>query len=74
MLTPNKPFSAPQLSSEALAVFGIETMAYTRPVLVNGRRVQVIHAADGTPLTIASDRDIAFATIRQYELQPQSVH
>lgn len=62
------------LSPEELALFGIEDMAYIRPVTINGRRVQVIHAADGTLLTVVMDRDLAFVTIRQHELSPQSVH
>lgn len=62
------------LSSEKLALLGLETMAYIRPVQVNGRRIHVIHAADGTPLTIVTDRELALITIRQNEMQPQSLH
>lgn len=64
----------PSITPEELAIFGIEDMAYIKPVTVNGRRIQVIHAADGTLLTVAMDRDLAFVTIRQHELSPQSVH
>lgn len=64
----------PTISPEELALFGIEDMAYIRPLTVNGRRVHVIHAADGTLLTVVMDRDLAFVTIRQHELSPQSVH
>lgn len=74
MLTLNRPDRQGRISAESLALFGLETMAYIRPVLVDGRLVHVIHAADGTPLSIVTDRDLAFATIRQHELQPQSVH
>ncbi len=75
MLTPDKPAASPgKLSPEGLALFGLETMAYIRPIEVNGRRVHVIHAADGTPLTVVMDREIAFITVRQNEMQPQSVH
>ncbi len=59
---------------ESLALFGLETMAYVRPVVVNGRHLHVIHAADGTPLTIVTGRELALATIRQNEMQPASVH
>lgn len=54
--------------------FGIEHYAYVKPVVISGQRLQSIHAADGTPLTIVPDRDIAFATISRYDLQPVSVH
>jgi len=69
-----EPPKDPAISREDLAIFGIETLAYVRPVTINGRKVQVIHAADGTLLTIVMDRDLAFVTLRQYEMDPQSVH
>lgn len=72
MIEPSKDHLV--LSPEELALFGIEDMAYIRPIMVNGRRLQVIHAADGTLLTVVMDRDLAFVTIRQHELSPQSVH
>ncbi|MDX9689848.1 MAG: DUF1150 family protein [Proteobacteria bacterium] len=62
------------LTKEDFVAFGIEDTAYVRPVIVNGRKIHVIHAADGTILTAVSDRDIAFITIRQYEMNPVSVH
>ena len=62
------------MTREDLALFGIEDTAYIRPVMVNGRKVHVIHAADGTLLTAVMDRDLAFITIRQHEMNPQSVH
>lgn len=62
------------MSREDLAIFGIDTMAYIRPMIVNGRKVHVVHAADGTLLTIITDRELAFITLRQYEMEPYSVH
>ncbi|MGE4351144.1 MAG: DUF1150 family protein [Bdellovibrionales bacterium] len=62
------------LSPEELALFGIEDMAYIRPIVVAGRKLHVIHAADGTLLTAVTDRDLAFVTIRQHEMHPHSVH
>ncbi|MDD3183131.1 MAG: DUF1150 family protein [Alphaproteobacteria bacterium] len=72
MIGPSKDHLA--ISTEELALFGIEDIAYIRPVHVNGRCVHVIHAADGTLLTAVMDRDLAFVTIRRHELSPQSVH
>ncbi len=57
-----------------LGVYGIDTLAYIKPVMVDGRRFHSIHAADGTPLTVIPERDLAFATVRQYDLEPASVH
>lgn len=61
-------------SQEALALLGLDSLAYVRPLNINGRRVYIIHAADGTPLTIVADRDVAFLTVRQNEMQPLSLH
>jgi hypothetical protein len=72
MLTPHK--DNPTATPESLALLGMETVAYIRPICVNGRRVHVIHAADGTPLTVVPDRELALITIRQNEMQPLSVH
>jgi hypothetical protein len=33
-----------------------------------------IHAADGTPMAIAADREVAVAAIRQHEMVPALVH
>lgn len=74
MLTPEKNLGAKPLSPEGLALFGMDTVAYVRPVRVGGRRVHVIHAADGTPLTVVGDRELAFLTVRQHEMQPLSLH
>jgi hypothetical protein len=62
------------LSGQDLCAFGMDDYAYIKPVLVDGHKVFAIHAADGTPLTTASDRDVAFATVRQHEMEPTSVH
>lgn len=62
------------ISTESLALFGLDSLAYVRPIHLNGRCIHVIHAADGTPLSIATDRAVADITIRQYEMEPVSVH
>lgn len=66
--------SKSSLSTDSFAVLGMESLVYIRPVTVNGRRVHIIHAADGTPLSIITDREVALATIRQHEMDPVSVH
>lgn len=57
-----------------LASWGIEDVAYVKPVKVDGSEVFGIFAADGTELTTVEDRDEAFVTIRQNELEALSVH
>jgi hypothetical protein len=63
-----------QLTPQAFATFGIDAVAYVREVDVEGRPGFSIHAADGTALTVVTDRAIAFATVRQHDLEPMSVH
>ena len=62
------------LTVRDLGSFGIEDTAYVKSVMVDGRKVHAIHAADGTPLTVVAERDLAFATVRQHDMQPASVH
>ena len=62
------------LSSQDFTSFGVDDIAYVKSVMVDGQRVHAIHAADGTPLTVVSERDLAFATVRQHDMSPASVH
>ena len=62
------------LSPRDLGSFGIEDTAYVKTVNVDGKKLHAIYAADGTPLTVVNERDTAFATVRQHDLTPASVH
>ena len=62
------------LSAEDFAAFGVDHVAYVKPVLVNGVTAFAVHAADGTPLTVLPDREVASAAVRQNDLEPMSVH
>lgn len=62
------------LSVEQLAGLGVSQIAYVKPVMMNGVRAFAIHAADGTPMAVAEDRDVAVAAIRQHEMLPSLVH
>jgi len=62
------------LSTQDLGSFGLEDIAYIKSVMVDGQRLHAIHAADGTPLTVVSERELAFATVRQHDMNPASVH
>lgn len=66
--------SAKPLSQQDFTSFGLEDLAYVKLVDVEGQRMHAIHAADGTPLTVIQGRDLAFATVRQHEMEPMSVH
>jgi hypothetical protein len=62
------------LSAEQLAGLGVSQIAYVKPVMMNGTLAYAIHAADGTPMAVADDRDVAVAAIRQHEMLPTWVH
>ena len=62
------------LSVKQLQELGMARMAYVKPVVVDGEAAFAIHAADGTPMALAGDRDVAFAAIRQHEMMPTLVH
>lgn len=57
-----------------LAAWGLADVAYVKSVVVDGRRAFAIHAANGEPLGLTQERDVAFAAIRQQEMAPLSVH
>lgn len=63
-----------KLNTNELGNLGIENMAYVKTVTVDGEKLHAIHAADGTPLTVVSDRNLAFATVSQHDMKPVSVH
>jgi hypothetical protein len=62
------------LSEEQLAALGMSHIAYVKPVVINGVAGFAIHAADGTPMAVAGDRDVAVAAIVQHEMHALSVH
>jgi len=62
------------ISAEQLGQLGLQQIAYVKPVVVDGSACFAIHAADGTPMAIASERDVAVAAIVQHEMLPAQVH
>ena len=62
------------ISSRDLAALGLQDVAYVKSVLVDGKPAFAVHAADGTPIAVLSNRDVAFIAVRQHELEPVSVH
>ncbi|HTZ37471.1 MAG TPA: DUF1150 family protein [Stellaceae bacterium] len=63
-----------QLTANDLAMLGMQDIAYVKPVVIDGSAGYAIHAADGTQMAVIPDRELAFAVVRQNELEPVSVH
>lgn len=61
-------------SERELLAFGAEDTAYVKPVEEDGQTVYAIFQGDGTQIGAAPSRDLAFAAIRQHEMEPLSVH
>jgi hypothetical protein len=57
-----------------LAQLGVSQLAYVKPVMLNGAAMFAIHAADGSPMAVAEDRDLALAAIVEHEMIPTLVH
>ncbi len=62
------------MTDQDMTALGLEIVAYVKPVDVDGDACFGIYAADGTEITVVSDRDVAFAAVRQQDLEPLSVH
>ena len=63
-----------QLSAHELGLLGMSDVAYVKTILVEGVVSFAVHAADGTQMAIIPDRDLAFAVVRQNDMEPVSVH
>ncbi len=70
----NAPVYIRTMSETELAILGLRDLAYVKPVVVDGEHAYSIHAADGTTIGVSDDRDLAFAAVRQHDLEPLSVH
>jgi hypothetical protein len=62
------------LTVNQLAKLGVSQIAYVKPVIFNGSPAFAIHAADGTPMAVADEYNVAMAAIRQHDMVPASVH
>jgi hypothetical protein len=67
-------FDIHKITADELQRLGVSQIAYVKPVLVNGAPAFAIHAADGTPMAVAENRDLAMAAIVQHEMHPSLVH
>jgi hypothetical protein len=62
------------ISVTELANLGMEQIAFVKPVMTDHGPAFAIHAADGTPMAIASDASLAQAAIIQHDMVPNLVH
>jgi hypothetical protein len=62
------------MTANDFAMWGMQDVAYIKRVVVNDEVGWSIHGADGTSIGLAPDRDLAFAAVRQHDLEPISVH
>jgi len=67
-------FDVRHLSEQQLAALGVSRIAYVKPVVIDGVQGFAIHAADGTPMAVAGDREVAVAAVMQHEMLAVSVH
>jgi hypothetical protein len=63
-----------QLSRRELGVLGMEDLAYIKPIVQDGVEAFAVCAADGTQMAVIADRNLAFAVVRQHDMEPLSVH
>lgn len=62
------------ITPKEFALLGMQDFAYIKRITVNDGAAFAIYAADGTQVALLPDRDVAFATVRQHDLEPVSVH
>lgn len=63
-----------RMTPQDFIVLGMDHIAYVNRELIEGKPIYVIHAADGSPVAMAENRDLAFAAVAQNGLDPVSVH
>lgn len=67
-------FDPHHISAAELAELGQGHLAYIKPVMTQDGPAFAIHGADGAPLALATDREVAIAAVIQQEMMPALVH
>lgn len=62
------------LSAPGFAALGCGHLAYVRPATHEGAPAFAVCSAEGEQLALVGSRDVAFALIRQNDMEPVSVH
>ena len=73
------PHSEPELdirrlTPDELLQFGMAEFAYVKAVELDDGTAFAIHAADGSPMAVAPNQDLAVAAILQHEMTASLVH
>ena len=63
-----------RMSESEMMALGTDDIAFVKPVVVNGTYAYAIYSADGEQLATAPNRAVAFATVRDNDMDPVSVH
>ena len=63
-----------RITEAQLMQLGVSQLAYVKQVWMNGTIAYSIHGADGSPMAIAPEQDVAVAAIREHEMFPALVH
>ena len=63
-----------QITTDQLMPLGVSRLAYIKPVTVEGEDLFAIHAADGTPMAVAPNRELAWGAILEHEMVPSLVN
>ena len=72
--TPSPEDALRNISAQDFLTFGIQQVAYIRPVMAQGALVWSLHAADGTALPVQNSAHVAAVVARQNDLEPVSLH
>ena len=62
------------LSSKDFMMFGIDHVAYIRPVSIGKRTVFSIHMANGSELGVVENESSAHIALQLSDIQPLTVH
>ncbi len=71
---PGTIFDIHHISVAQLAALGMEEIAFVKPIVTEDGVAFAIHAADGTPMAIAPNANLARAAIIQHDMLPNLVH
>ena len=70
----NQQVTYSELSQQDFLLLGINDIAYVKKEQRDGKEVFVIHSADGNAIATMANHDVAFAAVRQNDMEPLSVH
>lgn len=63
-----------QLEELMMAMVGLETMAYIKPITIEELTQYAVYAADGTQLALFDTAETAYYNAVKHNLSPASIH